>query len=675
VKYDYPPDLRRHRPYLVLPPDSDRLAYANIGRCGCRTMRLAVCNLRDDGRRVDTLPEWEGHEGYYRTIEGPTDSLRERARGIPIFTFIRNPYDRLMSFYVRRRATLVDGYYSTVGVGDRFPTSLRARLKRAALRSAHRLVGGTQLAGLLPEPGPGSLQEHFNEFVKRFVAVPYQELDNHILHMNLFVRDAGGLLPDFIGNLERVAEQWPVIEALAGRKMERSHVVESRPAGFERPAFTPETAKIIHEYFRTDFEMFGYDHAHPGVDESLHADTAGVVVRGYRMPAGQAEDLRREIERRNARTAEMAAAGTARPPLPERAPASPPRRRWHKGEMWNGLDEKGLPSRNALITAVDVTKDGTIYAGRYNVVYRSTDHENFEPAAEFRFDGQPGEVIHEHSRAMFVDSRGQLFMSWGSEGRIRRSTDGGRSFEPVCELGFRGQVRGITESRGGVLFAGGYGKNHSARLYRSADGARWDVIREWQARHIHDVRVNPHNDWLYVVVGESEGRMTEDSHALFRSKDGGATFARLVKAEPRGGGASPRPLFLPINFLGDTVILATDHFDGDNYIARFQDTGEDRGHAIERVYTLDDPYSSTDLPRDRRQVLFFCFLEWFDGTLFAGARGSERSYLLRSEDTVHWEIEETGRKWSFVAASRRHDGNCMVIARTPTALVLRKTGT
>jgi hypothetical protein len=270
VNYDYPSGLKRHRPYLALPLAGDSIAYVNIARCACRTMRVAMCNLRADGRLIDWLPRGAERKQYYRIFYGDTARLRARARGVPTFTFVRNPYDRLISFYLRRRSNITGGFYDAAGIGDRLDPA---------------------------RAGPDAVQEDFAEFVRRFVTIPFQELDNHAIHQNLFIRDRDGVFVDFVGKLETVREQWPRVEAMAGRTIPLLHIVEARSPGAVRPRYTPETQRLVHDYYRSDFELLDYsceiDDVAPGI-----AGESRLVARGYSVPPGEVDALRRQIAER-----------------------------------------------------------------------------------------------------------------------------------------------------------------------------------------------------------------------------------------------------------------------------------------------------------------------------------------------------------------------------------------
>lgn len=207
------------------------------------------------------------------------------------------------------------------------------------------------------------------------------------------------------------------------------------------------------------------------------------------------------------------------------------------------------------------------------------------------------------------------------------------------------------------ILLGKYGQAGPAQLLSSTDGEKWDVHAEWDAKHIHDVRVNPSTGWLYVAVGEGAPTATTDSHALYRSKDGN-NFTKIFQANPR------RPLIFPINFLGDQVLMGTDHPEGGNYLFVLKDDGEEGMKDAGKV--LDFPYQDTD----KSPAPFPYFMEWFDGQLLVGLRGKRMSCLLSSRDLTKWEILDEVRSGaigtSFTAATRGNGkGRSIIISGDP----------
>ena len=88
-----------------------------------------------------------------------------------------------------------------------------------------------------------------------------------------------------------------------------------------------------------------------------------------------------------------------------------------------------------------------------------------------------------------------------------------------------GTMCNVEEDSSGNLYLAGYAweePNPSARLYKSTNrGLSWQEIKLWNCRHLHYVKVNPYNGWLYVLTCEHfTGIGFTDSSKAFRSKDG-----------------------------------------------------------------------------------------------------------------------------------------------------------
>jgi hypothetical protein len=169
---------------------------------------------------------------------------------------------------------------------------------------------------------------------------------------------------------------------------------------------------------------------------------------------------------------------------------------------------------------------------------------------------------------LFHDPWGGIYFCSRNGGHLYRMPPGETAFHMVYE-DLNGTVRGFDyHAPTGQLLTGRYSVRGPARLLASRDGETWSTLCEWDARHIHDVRINPYNGWVYVIVGEADSRPTDDSHAIYRSKNG-ADFVRLFRARRE----APRPLFVPLSFYRHLVVLGSDHPEGRNGIYVFEDDG------------------------------------------------------------------------------------------------------
>ena len=121
---------------------------------------------------------------------------------------------------------------------------------------------------------------------------------------------------------------------------------------------------------------------------------------------------------------------------------------------------------------------------------------------------------------LFVDSRGHIFVSIARAGTFR-STDGGNHFEKVLDF----SCWGMTEDKAGQLIFGNYDSKHKAgdhtgvQVLLSSDGGdHWANIglAPWRKQdHVHDVKVNSSNNWIYLTLGDSN----EKFRGCWRSKN------------------------------------------------------------------------------------------------------------------------------------------------------------
>lgn len=217
------------------------------------------------------------------------------------------------------------------------------------------------------------------------------------------------------------------------------------------------------------------------------------------------------------------------------------------------------------IDASDVDSSNNIYAGSNDTLMKSVDG-GVTWTAKYTIPDSPTTM-----RCCFVDSRDYIYISgWKADdgnttGDLLRSTDGGDNFSQVIDMDNGTAIWGIDEDSNGYLYVGdySYGETGKGIIWRSTDGgANWDIV--YQASevagiyHIHDLRVNPSNDWIYASTGDAIQR-------LLRSKDGGDSWTAI-----RG---DSEPKFMAISFLNGDVYLGTDTTPPGNGIYKLVDDG------------------------------------------------------------------------------------------------------
>ncbi|MDQ5872454.1 MAG: glycosyl hydrolase, partial [Acidobacteriota bacterium] len=143
--------------------------------------------------------------------------------------------------------------------------------------------------------------------------------------------------------------------------------------------------------------------------------------------------------------------------------------------------------------------------------------------------------------------RGQplVYYQGATGGGVWKTTDGGSNWVPVSDKFFKtGSVGGIgvAESDPNVVYVG-MGEapirgnvSHGDGVYKSTDaGKTWKNVGLEKTYQIARVRVHPKNpDLVYVAaLGHVWGRNAE--RGIFRSKDGGATWEKVLFVSDKTG--------------------------------------------------------------------------------------------------------------------------------------------
>jgi hypothetical protein len=168
-----------------------------------------------------------------KQVENPDDYFK--------FAFVRNPWDRLVSWY-----TMIDEARKGVADGTAEPMT-------------RRLIKKNNLFKYVLRCGPT-----FDEFVKNCTEKQWMGNGYYSFTFNQlrYLTDKNGeVLVDFIGRFENLAQDISHVFdklGLEASQLELPHENRSAHSHYSE-MYTPETREIVRKRFRRDIEFFGYE--------------------------------------------------------------------------------------------------------------------------------------------------------------------------------------------------------------------------------------------------------------------------------------------------------------------------------------------------------------------------------------------------------------------------------
>jgi hypothetical protein len=136
------------------------------------------------------------------------------------------------------------------------------------------------------------------------------------------------------------------------------------------------------------------------------------------------------------------------------------------------------------------------------------------------------------SAPFFIDSQGNFFLYITHNDTIIKSSDLGVTWTPVFDFTAHGYAAGTTSMSMGFteddqtnLYFGVYGNASSSHIWKSVDhGNSWNLIYDFNARHIHALQFNPYDRALYAAVGDGDAIPYMGN---YKSTDYGRTWVKL----------------------------------------------------------------------------------------------------------------------------------------------------
>lgn len=211
--------------YIV---DALRLAYLSVPKAACSSIKLALGKAAgipfspdQDLLFIHAHPQWHWQK----------NKLADAQSAYTKFSFVRNPFDRLVSCY-RDKINFT-------------PTPVRPKPIYA------------DYFFLLPA------YSTFADFVERISKIPDPLADNHIKSQYALLYQEDKVLLDYIGKFERLNADWQPIatQYKLTATLEQLNTSKTKQGAHcdYRQYYTEPLVQLVYERYRQDFETFGYE--------------------------------------------------------------------------------------------------------------------------------------------------------------------------------------------------------------------------------------------------------------------------------------------------------------------------------------------------------------------------------------------------------------------------------
>lgn len=199
-----------------------KLAYLVIPKCGCSSLRDWILSLdyQGDGAILNNFHSRCDNDFTFFSPKNrpPRDFFK--------FTFVRNPYRRVLSFYTDR--ILNDP-------NETFITDEAPQYKDFF----H--------SGMT-----------FDEFTQRLSECPATSLEQHLAPQTYFLFSGNRLVVDFIGRLEKIEMDFRLVQKYISMETSLPHKRKTTNED-HKLLYTERTAALVYQKYKVDFSLLGYE--------------------------------------------------------------------------------------------------------------------------------------------------------------------------------------------------------------------------------------------------------------------------------------------------------------------------------------------------------------------------------------------------------------------------------
>lgn len=213
------------RPSYILAPALGA-AYVQIPKAACSSIMARILAVERPETYVELRPEIERIPAALHHTEG-IFARSQSAHGLLRFTFVRHPFDRVLSFYINQ-----------VNPPGDAPEALVEEVERAGFR----------------------IRMPFAEYVGRIREDPVVRNNHHVRPQAEFLVGVRGLTVDFIGKVEEMGGHWARLDAALGGKL--GPIARLNYAGDnswrDSALFDQRVVNALAEHYRYDLWLLDY---------------------------------------------------------------------------------------------------------------------------------------------------------------------------------------------------------------------------------------------------------------------------------------------------------------------------------------------------------------------------------------------------------------------------------
>ena len=210
--------------------DEKKIIYLNNAKVACTSFKSIIMELEKQ-KYYESVHQILQKRALYNVLP---ESYKDYFK----FTFVRNPFERLVSCYENKYHTdkKLIGIDKEI-LGTNFFDLYYVRVN--------------YLLGYLDK------DEGFASFAKKIVRVPNELADRHFVSQYFMTYRNDKCLVDYVGKFEKLPESFKNIQNQD--QLADLHVYNKTNKGNWMDYYNHETAKLVHDYYKKDFEVFNYE--------------------------------------------------------------------------------------------------------------------------------------------------------------------------------------------------------------------------------------------------------------------------------------------------------------------------------------------------------------------------------------------------------------------------------